>query len=176
VTKIKEILDNLKINSIKTPCNVLWIEWESRTIILPKTENTEEFSFTLRKSNDVVNRQYLEDHPEFKKEGCDDEYICKILQAINKYLKELWIETDWDVDYLRWMNAYGSHKRKWGNEAWDCLKYLMDLGDSDTSYCVDWYWMNGEHNCCQEFLCCSWKMFQFQRIGNTRCKVLCKGK
>jgi hypothetical protein len=58
-------------------------------ITLPKTKNTEEFSFTLRKSNNVVKREHLEEHPEFKKEGCDDQYICKILKAINKYLKEL---------------------------------------------------------------------------------------
>jgi hypothetical protein len=74
------------------------------------------------------------------------------------------------------MKAYGSPKRKWGNKAWDCLKYLIDLGDYDPSYCGDWYWMNGEHIWCQEFLCCGWKMFQFQHIGNSSCKVLCKGK
>ena len=171
--KIKKVLDGIKDNNrIETPDNdVLWLEWKSITINLPK------FSFTLRVSNNWVRREYLEEHPKFKEEGCEEEYICEMLKAINKYLEECWIETDWDVDYLNRMKAYDYPRRMWSSAAWECINYLMELGDYDEKgYHGDWYWMNGISDNCQEFLCCAWRMFQFQHIGRSRCKVLCKGK
>ena len=173
----KEILDKLKASCIREPCDVLWLKWESITITLPEIWDFKWFSFTLRKSDEIVENKYLEKYPEFEKEGCDEEYIWEILQAINKYLRECWIETDWDVDYLNRMKAYDYPRRMWSSAAWECINYLMELGDYDEKgYHGDWYWMNGISDNCQEFLCCAWRMFQFQHIGRSRCKVLCKGK
>jgi hypothetical protein len=132
---------------------------------LPKINDFECFKFTLCVSNEKVGRDYINQHSaEFKKEVYTFEDISKILQALNKYLKNCWIETDWDINYLHELLDHWISKTK----AWECLNYLTDFHD-------DFWVKNKNPNPLwqgQGFIWCSKEKFGFNFIGNASNRLL----
>lgn len=173
--KLKSILDNIKAGRIEKDCNVLWLDWKSFTFELPEKWDFKWFKFTLCVSDDGVRTKYIDQHStEFEKEAYSFKEIADILQALNKYLKNCWIETDWEVNYLsRMQSYYGNLMTK--SIAWDCLKYLTGFGNDGKE---DWFWMNNKNpqSNCQWFLWCSWDGFYFNHIGNSSCRILTHGR
>lgn len=129
----KAILNDLRENHVKIDenANYMWYKWKKVHFSLPAVWNFEWFKLDYFVSNDIVYRRHFESNPELEKKSKSMKQIWEILKAMNRYMAELWVETDWDMDYENDLQFWrdGGKRRC---DAWDCLEEVTGLDR--------WYW------------------------------------
>lgn len=135
------ILKDLKENYVNVEENaeMMWQKWKKVHIELPAVWNFKWFKFDYFVS-------YKDFYPnEFKSEQkfVDQSYsmkdIWELLNAMNKYMKELWINIDTNMDYENDLQYWET--QKFGCEAWDCIKEIAWL--NYLYWLKDRTWLNG---------------------------------
>ena len=155
------IIKDLKEKYLKeNDAEIMGNEWKEVHITLPAVWNFEWFKIDYFVSDKKVDNYYFESNPELEKNLKSMKDICEILKAVNRYMAELWVETDGDMDYEKdlqyWRGA------KWVEcGAWDCLKEITGLDR--------WYWtsdknVEGVKN--SRLVWCCNTIFGFARAGD----------
>ena len=161
------ILKDLKENHVKIEENVenFWKEWKIVHIDLPAVWEFEWFKFDCFISNDSFNRETLGKERGTKKTNKNlysVKEISRLLQAINKYMKALGVDTDWDMDYEKISN------KEVYTKSWDIVKNIFGL---------DWYyWLSDETlNNDRWYWCCVDNCyFQHNNFVTTEARLLLK--
>ena len=125
------IIKDLKENYLKKyDAEIMWFKWKEVHLTLPAVWNFEWFKLDYFVSNDLVYERAFESNPELEKKSKSMKDIWEILKAVNRYMAELWVETDWDMNYENDLQYWKTERR--GCKAWDCLKDVTGLNR--------WYW------------------------------------
>lgn len=138
---IDAILKNLKENHVKIEEDVkmMWYKWKKVYIDLPAVWNFGWFKFDYFVSDDRVINSDLRKKSIFNKplEGklYSKKEVVELLNAINKYMAELHVKNDWDMDYENELK-YGETNKYWC-KAWDYLKTIAWLDA--------WYWLKDRY-------------------------------
>ena len=126
----KNALENIKQKFVKVDNNVemFGVEWRNIHIDIPAKWSFEwlKFDFFVSKYP-YYRRDKFENHASLRNKSYSMSEVWKLLDALNRYLKELWIITDWDMNYEKDLKHCSRC------EAWDCFRYITGL---------DWrYWL-----------------------------------
>ena len=125
------IIKDLKENYLKEKyTEMMWYKWKEVHFSLPAVWNFEWFKLDYFVSNDIVYKIDFESNPELEKKSKSMKDIWEILKAVNRYMAELWVETDWNMDYENDLQYWKTKKCRC--KAWDCLKDVPGLDK--------WYW------------------------------------
>jgi hypothetical protein len=124
----EKILENLKEKCVKVEKNVeyMWYKWKKVHINLPAVWKFKWFKFDYFVSDYKVWRNDFK--PGLWKKLYTINDVSKLLEAMNKYMQAMGVETDWSMDYeerLKSWQRYSESKCK----AWDCLKAITWLND-----------------------------------------------
>lgn len=132
----REILKDLRENHVKVEENVemMWYKWRKVYIDLPSVWNFWWFKFGYFVSDDWCSRSEFESNQELKERSYSVEDVSWLFKAVNEYMKELSIETDWDMNYKTDLWQKKTNKRNCF--AWNYLKNIAGLDDV--------YWLNDE--------------------------------
>jgi hypothetical protein len=157
------ILDDLIQNHVKIEENyeyLSWYEWKKISIKLPAVWNFEWFEFNCFAWDESLRRNEFE-HFFYKDKSYSMHEICELLRAINRYMKELWVETDWDMNYFNDLKHmwWWRIERGWNNcIAWKYLREITGLNDVKHFWLLDskinWrentyvQWALDETSCC----------------------------
>ena len=120
------IFENLRNNYLKFENGVkyMWYRWKKMSLELPAIWNFEWFKFNCFISN---RRHHY--RSKMTKMSYSIEEIWKLLDSLNKYLKELWVETDGDIDYEKDLqNSLKKDEYKTYNVL-ECLKKITWLSN-----------------------------------------------
>ena len=115
------ILKYLKKYCVKVEenANMMWYTWRKIYIKLPAIWNFKWFNFDCFASYKAIYKKDFENNPEFKNKSFLEEEIQKLLQAMNEYMREFWVEM-------------GEVIKSWETErttcdAWEDLKKITGL-------------------------------------------------
>ena len=104
----------------------MWYKWKKVHINLPAVWKFKWFKFDYFVSDYKVWRNDFK--PGLWKKLYTINDVSKLLEAMNKYMQAMGVETDWSMDYeerLKSWQRYSESKCK----AWDCLKAITWLND-----------------------------------------------
>lgn len=122
------IIKDLKENYLKEKdAEMMWYKWKEVHLSLPAVWNFKWFKLDYFVSNDFVYKEDFESNPELEKKSKSMKQIWEILKAVNRYMAELWVENDWDMDYENDLQDWKTEK--YGCKAWDCLKDISGLNE-----------------------------------------------
>ena len=136
------ILGDLKDNYVKVEDGVemMWYKWKKVYINLPAVWNFEWFKFDCFVWVGSETKSFLEkDHQDVIDNSYSIKDISNLLRAMNRYMKEYGVETDWDADYETALRLGNGWNCETNCKAWDCLKYLFPWHKSP--YYEDRYWL-----------------------------------
>lgn len=131
--KKKLILEDLKKNYVKIEENVgiYWYGWKKVHIELPAVWNFKWFKFWYFISDfREEGANILVFNDEIKNKLFSSKEIWKLLQAMNCYMAELWVRTDWNMDYENDLRLFRTHSNLYEEKkckVWDCLKEITWL-------------------------------------------------
>lgn len=129
---VEAILKDLKKNHVKEyDAEEMWYKWKRVHIDLPAVWNFDWFEFDYFVSENTIKRREFKENPEFEKESHSFSSISKLLEKLNKYMKELGVETDWNMDYRAALMYYYT-------DCNNCVvwNYLKDITGLDSRYRV----------------------------------------
>ena len=120
-------IKDLKAKNVKIEENteMMGYKWKKVHINLPAVWNFKWFKFECFVSDEAVTKSAFESNPELEKKSYSMSDISKLLEAINKYMTELWIKNDGKMDYENKLKH--SEFSKFRCNAWDCLKSITWL-------------------------------------------------
>lgn len=149
------ILKNLKENTvILKNVQMYWYNWNKVHINLPAVWNFEWFKFDYFVSyKGTLKPLEYESYPKLEEKLYSMKEIWELLKAMNKYMKEMGVETDGDVDYENDLKNWETSNYRCN--AWDCLKDILWLNecywlkDNNVNWRTDFraLW-NCEGRCC----------------------------
>ena len=143
------IIKDLKENYLKEKDTIMMrYRWKEVHLSLPAVWNFEWFKLDYFVSDKAVRKYEFVLYPELEKKLKSMKQIWEILKAVNRYMAELWVKTDWDMDYENDMQYWKTENDRC--QAWVCLKDITGLDK--------WYWTSdkdvngikdtqGEWNC-----------------------------
>ena len=148
------ILDDLKENHIKVEeAEMMWYKWKIVEITLPEVWNFKRYSFKYFVSDDRIRKDEFESDPKLGNKSYEMEDVWGLLKAMNEYMKAMWVETDWNIDYENNLKFWEIWKK--ACKAWDCLKEcLIDKAELDSWYRLmdtDVGWRKGSR---VRWICC----------------------
>lgn len=132
------ILKDLKEHHVKIEENaeMMWFKWKKIRLELPAVWNFEGFKFDCFVSDESIEKKSIEKKFFLKKESKLEEKsysmqeIWELLEAINTYMKELWIDSDENMDYkndLQTREKGKFHRDVPKSKAWNYLKSIIGL-------------------------------------------------
>ena len=125
-----EVLENLKKHIIvEKDKEFLWYTWTEVHIDLPAVWKFKWFNFNFFLSKSPrINQTQLEEDVELEKKLCSLNEISSVLKAINQYLKEYWVETDWDIDYEKriYVPSEEINPKAYSSKAWMWISKVLN--------------------------------------------------
>ena len=82
-------------------------------------------------SDKSVRKDTFERNPELKEKSYSKKEVCGLLQAMDRYMQAMGVETDWAMDYENELKYWETYNHRC--DAWDCLKQIAWLDR--------WYWL-----------------------------------
>lgn len=129
------ILNDLKKNHVKEK-NVeeMGYQWKRVYIDFPAVGSFKWFKFDYFVSEDKISKDELKSNPKLKEKLHSFSEIWKLLQAMNSYMKEFGVKTDYFMDYADRLKYY--HTDYHNCVAWNYLKDITGLNSRYWTYQV----------------------------------------
>lgn len=156
----EKILESLK-QKVEVEENVeyMWYKWKKVHITLPREWEFEWFKFEYFVSDESVHKKDFESNVELEKKSYSMKEVWNLLKAMNRYMKAMGVETDWNMDYE---NDLKYRTYNYGCAAWDCLKQIAWLNSL--------YWLKDKNVDWTKNLRGSWSCYNFNcdfcRLGH----------
>ena len=131
---VDAILRDLKKNHIEEhDAEEMWYKWKRVHIDLPAVWDFNWFEFDYFVSKNTISQREFKQNLELEKKSHSFWSISKLLEKLNKYMKELWVETDWNMDYRAALMYYSTDCHNC--VVWNHLKDITGLSSR--------YWVKG---------------------------------
>ena len=120
---IKDLKKNHNIRAEKG--KMMWHKWKMVHIDLPAVEGFEWYKFDWFFSKDGIEKKDYEANPEYEEKSYSIDDICKMLEALRKYMSLNWVDIDEHRDYHE--DLKHNNKVKKFSRVWSCIREITWL-------------------------------------------------